>query len=96
MILKLTDAERAQLSALLPEWPTLSERDAIMRRFTFENFAAAFAFMTEVARLAEQRDHHPEWSNIYNKVEIILSTHEAGGLSSRDVELAQFIDRLVS
>jgi 4a-hydroxytetrahydrobiopterin dehydratase len=94
MIAKLTNGERARLPTTLPLWQKLEERDAIMRRFTFKDFTAAFAFMAEVARLAEQQDHHPEWSNIYNKVEIILSTHDAGGLSSRDVKLAEAIDRL--
>ena len=96
MIPQLTDSERAQLPATLPSWRKLSDRDAIMRRFTFNDFTTAFAFMKEVARLAEQHDHHPEWSNIYNKVEIILSTHDADGLSIRDVKLAQAIDGLAS
>lgn len=95
MIPKLTEAERAALPASLPLWRKLDGRDAISRRFTFKDFTAAFAFMTEVAKLAEAQDHHPEWSNTYNKVEIILSTHDAGGLSARDVRLAQVIDQIL-
>ncbi len=94
MIPKLSDDERARLPTILPSWRQHEDRDAIIRRFAFNDFAAAFAFMTEVARLAEQHDHHPEWSNIYNKVEIILTTHDAGGLSARDVRLAKAIDGL--
>ncbi|HQT60521.1 MAG TPA: 4a-hydroxytetrahydrobiopterin dehydratase [Acidiphilium sp.] len=94
MIPRLTDAERAALVDLLPEWTLAKERDAIERRFTFANFSEAFAFMTRVALLAEAHDHHPEWSNVYNRVTILLSTHDAGGLSARDIRLAEAIDRL--
>ena len=65
------------------------------RRFVFADFAEAWGFMTRVALLAEKADHHPEWSNVWNKVDITLSTHDAGGLSARDIELAKAIDRLV-
>ncbi|HQT73192.1 MAG: 4a-hydroxytetrahydrobiopterin dehydratase [Acidiphilium sp. 37-67-22] len=94
MIPRLTDAERAALVDLLPEWTLATARDAIERRFTFANFSEAFAFMTRVALLAEAHDHHPEWSNVYNRVTILLSTHDAGGLSARDIRLAEAIDRL--
>lgn len=70
------------------------ERDAIRKTFHFEDFSAAFGFMTRVALLAEKLDHHPEWFNVYNRVEITLSTHDAGGLSALDFKLAHAIDAL--
>ncbi|ABQ29990.1 MULTISPECIES: 4a-hydroxytetrahydrobiopterin dehydratase [Acidiphilium] len=94
MIPRLTDAERAALVDLLPEWSLAKDRDAIERRFAFADFSEAFAFMTRVALLAEKHDHHPEWSNVYNRVTILLSTHDAGGLSARDIRLAEAIDGL--
>ncbi|MFT2093785.1 4a-hydroxytetrahydrobiopterin dehydratase [Acidiphilium multivorum] len=94
MIPRLTDAERAVLFDLLPEWSLAKDRDAIERRFAFADFSEAFAFMTRVALLAEKHDHHPEWSNVYNRVTILLSTHDAGGLSARDIRLAEAIDGL--
>lgn len=95
MIAKLSDAERAALPATLPEWHLVEGRDAIRREFTFKNFSAAWGFMSRVALLAEQQDHHPEWFNVWNRVEITLATHDAGGLSARDVKLAKAIDALV-
>ena len=89
---KLNDAQRAALPALLPEWEVLEDRDALRRTFRFADFNAAWGFMSRVALLAEREDHHPEWSNVWNRVEIVLSTHDAGGLSRRDVALAQAID----
>jgi 4a-hydroxytetrahydrobiopterin dehydratase len=68
---------------------------AIVRKFKFADFGQAFAFMTRVALIAEKRDHHPEWSNVYNWVEITLTTHDAGGLSQRDVDMAGAIDGLI-
>ena len=65
------------------------------RELTFANFSEAFAFMARVALLAEKMDHHPEWSNVWNRVEILLTTHDAGGLSQRDVDMAEAIDLLV-
>jgi len=94
MVQKLTDAERASLAASLPQWRQVSGRDAITRDFAFADFSAAWGFMARVALLAEKHDHHPEWSNVWNKVSITLSTHDAGGLSARDVKLAQAIDAL--
>jgi 4a-hydroxytetrahydrobiopterin dehydratase len=67
-------------------------RDAISKSFAFRDFNQAFAFMTRVALMAEKMDHHPEWSNVYNKVEVVLTSHDAGGLTERDVKLAKFID----
>ena len=92
MIPRLTDAERAALVDLLPEWSLAKDRDAIERRFAFADFSEAFAFMTRVALLAEKHDHHPEWSNVYDRVVVTLTTHEAGGLTARDVALADRID----
>ena len=94
MAAKLTDAEREQALALLPEWHFNAGANAIVRDFKFHNFADAFAFMTKVALLAEHADHHPEWSNVYNKVHIALSTHTAGGVTEKDVDLAEDIDGL--
>lgn len=91
---KLTDAERAGLPAMLPNWKLDEERDAIRRSFKFASFAEAFGFMTRVALLAERADHHPEWFNVYNRVDILLTTHDADGLSARDIALAEAIDRL--
>lgn len=94
MVQRLSEAERAELPEILPEWALAEQRDAIVRRFRFADFSAAFGFMARVALLAEKHDHHPEWSNVYNRVEITLSTHDAGGLSAKDVALAQAIDAL--
>ena len=95
MIARLTDSERAALAAV-PEWTLLPDRDAIQRSLTFADFNQAFGFMTRVALLAEKMDHHPEWSNVYNRVEILLTTHDCNGLSARDVTLAQAIDHLLA
>ena len=83
------------ISALetLPGWSALaSGRDAIQRTYRFADFNAAFGFMVRVALLAEKLDHHPEWSNVYNRVEVTLTTHDAGGVTALDVELASFMD----
>src|SRR3546814_20548798 len=82
---KLTDAERDELLPTLPEWNHDAGRDAITRTFRFADFNAAFGFMTRVAMLAEKTDHHPEWSNVWNRVEILLITHDANGLTRRDI-----------
>jgi len=89
---KLTDAAREQLLAAHPQWTYLPERDAVQRKFAFADFSAAFGFMTRVALAAEKMDHHPEWFNVYNRVEILLTTHDAGGLSKRDAEILPLID----
>lgn len=96
MIHPLDPAARAELPDLLPLWLVVEGRDAIRRRFRFADFSAAWGFMARVALLAEQHDHHPEWSNIWNRVEILLTTHDAGGLSARDVALARAIDAIAS
>jgi 4a-hydroxytetrahydrobiopterin dehydratase len=91
-VAKLTEAERAALLPTLAGWTHDVERDGIRRTWRFADFTHAFAFMTRVALLAEKADHHPEWSNVYSRVEVLLTTHDAGGLSMRDIELARAID----
>ena len=90
----LTPGRRAALGDLLPRWSVAPGRDAIRREFRFRDFSGAFGFMARVALLAEARDHHPEWSNVWNRVEITLTTHDAGGLSERDIAMATAIDSL--
>ena len=91
-IAKLTKAQRKQIP---PAWELVEGRDAIARAFRFADFSAAFAFMTRVALLAEKHEHHPEWSNTYNRVDIVLSPHDARGLSKRDLDMALAIDRMI-
>ncbi|MDR6852281.1 4a-hydroxytetrahydrobiopterin dehydratase [Sphingomonas sp. BE123] len=95
MVEQLSQAERDDALEGLPEWEHDDARDAITRSFTFDDFSQAFAFMTQVALLAEKADHHPEWSNVWNRVDILLTTHDAGGLSGRDIDMARAIDALV-
>jgi 4a-hydroxytetrahydrobiopterin dehydratase len=78
--------------ARLDGWCAVEGRDAIEREFRFKDFNAAFGFMSRVALYAERHDHHPEWSNVYNRVTITLATHDAGGVTDKDVALAHFID----
>ena len=94
MIQKLSQPDRDALPATLPEWRLAPGRDAIERTFCFKDFSQAWAFMSRVALLAEKQDHHPEWSNVYNKVTILLTTHDAKGVSARDTTLAKAIDAL--
>lgn len=91
---QLTDAERDAALAALPEWRLRSDGLAIEREFRFESFSEAWAFMNRVALVAEKHDHHPEWSNVYNRVSITLTTHDAGGLSERDTKMARAIDKI--
>ena len=92
---QLTEDEREWALSGLPEWSLRDDKLAIGRRFKFADFSEAFAFMARVALIAEKRDHHPEWSNVYNWVEITLTTHDAGGLSQRDIDMASAIDKLL-
>ena len=94
MVEKLSAAERAGLAEALPAWRLVEGRDAITRSFRFKDFSEAWGFMARVGLLAEAQDHHPEWFNVWNRVEITLSTHDAGGLSARDVRLAKAIDAI--
>lgn len=80
----------------LPAWRAVEGRDAIERSFRFPDFSAAFAFMTRVALRAEQADHHPEWFNVYNRVDVVLTTHDCDGVSTRDTEMARFMDTLAA
>jgi 4a-hydroxytetrahydrobiopterin dehydratase len=89
---KLDPAARAALLKDLLKWTDVSGRDAITRKFEFKDFNAAFAFMTRVALLAEKMDHHPEWLNVYNKVEVTLSTHDASGVTEKDIEMAKAME----
>lgn len=96
MIEQLTDDERAEALDELDEWDFDEARDGLTRQFVFADFVEAFGFMTRVAILAEKADHHPEWSNVYNRVDVLLTTHDAGGLSQRDVDMARAIDALIA
>lgn len=91
---QLTETERAEALAALPQWTLRADGLAIEREFGFRDFSEAFAFMARVALVAEKQDHHPEWSNVYNRVAITLTTHDAGGLSPRDIKMARTIDAL--
>jgi 4a-hydroxytetrahydrobiopterin dehydratase len=90
----LDDAARNQIPARLPGWHLVEGRDAIARTFTFKDFNAAFGFMTRAALVAERMNHHPEWLNVWNRVEVTLSTHDAGGLTERDLKLAEAMNRI--
>ena len=92
MTTKLSGPARNAALATIKGWTEVDGRDAIKKSFEFADFNQAWGFMTRVALAADKVDHHPEWSNVYNKVEIVLSTHDAGGVSDKDVALAKFID----
>ncbi len=94
MVDKLSPAEWRQAMARLEGWKRVRGRDAIRKAYRFKDFNEAFGFMGRIALMAEKMDHHPEWLNVYNRVEITLTTHDAGGVSARDVELARFIDSI--
>lgn len=93
---KLDDAARTEALLDLPTWSYDAEAQGIRRSLRFADFGAAFGFMSHVAIMAEKADHHPEWFNVYNRVDILLTTHDAGGLSSRDIDLAKQIDAIAS
>ncbi len=90
---KLAPAEQAERLAGLDGWQLVPGREAITRSYRFADFNAAFGWMARVALMAEKLDHHPEWRNTYNRVEVVLSTHDAGGLTELDFQLAGFMDR---
>ena len=92
MTAKLDKAQRAAALKSLKGWGEDAKRDAIVKTFVFANFVEAFGFMTKAALIAEKMDHHPEWSNVYKTVTVLLTTHDAGGLTSKDVELARAMD----
>lgn len=94
MIAKLTGKDRAEALARLQGWREVEGRDAIEKAFVFANFNEAFGFMARAALVAEKMDHHPEWSNVYKRVTVVLATHEAGGLTERDIRLAEAMDRI--
>jgi len=93
---KLDAAERESALKELPEWRDVQGRDVIARKFEFRDFNEAFGFMTRVALLAERMDHHPEWMNVYKTVDVRLTTHDAGGLTEKDIRMAKAIDTYAS
>ena len=90
---KLTGVARQSALDTLDAWAEAEARDAITKTFHFKNFNQAFGFMSRVALNAEKADHHPEWFNVYNRVEVTLSTHDAGGVTEKDIALAHFMDK---
>ncbi len=94
MVERLSADERRAALAKLKGWSEVSGRDAIARTFIFKDFNEAFGFMTRAALVAEKSDHHPEWRNVYRTVEVVLSTHDAGGVTARDIKLAEAMDRI--
>jgi 4a-hydroxytetrahydrobiopterin dehydratase len=92
---KLDLAARAAFLREFPAWREIAGRDAIARLIEFKDFSEAFAFMTRVAMVAEKMDHHPEWFNVYNKIDVTLSTHDAGGVTAKDIEMAKAIETFV-
>jgi 4a-hydroxytetrahydrobiopterin dehydratase len=96
VVARLEGNARQQSLAGLKGWKEDAGRDAIAKEFRFADFNQAFAFMTQIALKAERMDHHPEWSNVYIRVSVSLSTHECGGVSQRDIDMARFIDTLAA
>lgn len=92
---KLSEAAVAETLAELEGWALAADGKSIRRVFTFRNFSEAFAFMTRAALAAEKMDHHPDWSNVYKTVDVTLNTHDAGGLTALDFELARRMNRIV-
>ena len=91
---RLLAEARKQALASLPDWTEIPGREAIGRIYSFKDFNEAFGFMTRVALIAEKRDHHPEWRNVYRIVEVVLATHDAGGVTLRDIDLARAMDAI--
>ena len=96
MTKKLDGTERSTALASLIGWDELKDRNAITKNYQLADFNAAFGFMSRVAIKAEKMDHHPEWFNVYNRVEVTLSTHDAGGVTQLDIELAKFMDEITT
>jgi 4a-hydroxytetrahydrobiopterin dehydratase len=96
MAARLEGKDRDAALAKLAGWTEVAGRDAIARTFVFADFNEAFGFMTRAALIAEKMNHHPEWSNVYKTVTVVLSTHEAGGLTERDIALAAAMDRIAA
>jgi 4a-hydroxytetrahydrobiopterin dehydratase len=94
MVEKLAADARKSALKELAGWSDVSGRDAIGRTFTFKDFSEAFGFMARAALVAEKNDHHPEWRNVYKTVEVVLSTHDAGGVTARDIDLARSMDAI--
>jgi 4a-hydroxytetrahydrobiopterin dehydratase len=94
MATRLQGEDRVKALASVPAWQEVADRDAITRQFRFKDFNAAFGFMTRAALMAEKADHHPEWFNVYNRVDVTLSTHDAGGLTDKDIALARAMDAI--
>ncbi len=95
-MVKLTPEARTAAVTRLHGWSETADGDAITKTFVFADFNAAFGFMTRVALVAEKMDHHPEWFNVYRTVQVTLTTHDAGGVTDRDVALAEAMDRIVA
>ena len=96
MAAKLDASARKSALGKLKGWSEVSGRDAISKTFEFRNFNEAFGFMARAALVAEKMDHHPEWFNVYKKVEVTLSTHDAGGVTELDIKLAEAMDRIAN
>ncbi|MEP3231938.1 MAG: 4a-hydroxytetrahydrobiopterin dehydratase [Hyphomicrobiales bacterium] len=96
MAVRLTDEERAAALAPLTDWQEVDGREAITRAYKFKDFNEAFGWMTRVAMVAEKMEHHPEWANVYNSVKVTLSTHDAGGITQLDVNLAIIMDMIAA
>jgi 4a-hydroxytetrahydrobiopterin dehydratase len=96
MAQKLDETARKAIATRLPGWHLVQGRDAISRTFTFKDFNAAFGFMTRAALVAEAMNHHPEWFNVWNRVDVTLSSHDAGGLTEKDLKLAEAMDRIAT
>lgn len=96
MTTKFSDDDITNALDDLTDWRRVEGRDAIQKEFLFKNFNQAFGFMTRAALKAEKMDHHPEWFNVYNKVQVVLATHDVNGVSDKDIELARYMDNLAS
>ena len=93
---KLSASDRKTALAKLPGWREVENRDAITKKFVFKDFNEAFGFMARAALVAEKNDHHPEWRNVYKTVEVVLATHDAGGVTARDIDLAKAMNAIAS